>query len=67
MKDGEREGYLLDELTNTQWEIVEKVEALKNAEWDSPTLKIQISEILEYHWKVNDEVNILCEKGKKNE
>tara|TARA_B100000959_G_C14535894_1_gene441518 strand:+ start:40 stop:240 length:201 start_codon:yes stop_codon:yes gene_type:complete len=62
MNTEKQESALIGELTDTQWELAKKVEALQNAEWDSPTLKKQIKEILAHHWKINDELNSIYEK-----
>jgi hypothetical protein len=54
---------LYDELCENQWELVFKVDALIQAEWDSPTLKKQISEIVKHHWRINDEITSVEDKS----
>jgi len=57
-----QEEQLYDELTDNQWELFNAVDSLINAKWDSPTLKKEIKEYMDKHWKIYDELDILEKK-----
>ena len=56
MDNKQRESVLYDELFDIQYDIIEIVEHLVNAEWDSPTLKQKISELLKQKDVIDQEL-----------
>ena len=56
MDNKQRESVLYDELFDIQYDIIEVVEHLVNAEWDSPTLKQKISELLKQKDVIDQEL-----------
>jgi len=56
-----RESALLDELFDTQYEIIEIVEILVRAEWDSVTLKNKITTLLKQKDVIDQELYKLDE------
>lgn len=58
-----QEKQLYDELFDNQRELTNALDALISAKWDSPTLKKDIVEYMDKHWKINHELRVLEEKN----
>jgi hypothetical protein len=56
MNDEKRESALFDELFDIQYDIVEVLEHLVNAEWDSFTLMKKIEELLKQKSLIDQEL-----------
>ena len=58
------EEQLYDELSDTQFDIIDAVDSLANVEWDSPTYKKKLEELLKQYWQTSKALDDLTEKDK---
>jgi hypothetical protein len=55
----EREDAIVGEMSDIGFDIIEKTSNLALVDWDSPTVKAQIKEMLDHYWKLHDELDLL--------
>lgn len=58
----EQEDKLFDELQDIRFEMMETVNKLILAKWDSPTLKTNIKKQLDQTWNIHRQIDALKEK-----
>ena len=61
----EQEDKLYDELQDIRFDMMEDVNNLINAKWDSPTLKENIKNYLVNTWRVHKKIDALNESKEK--
>jgi len=49
---------LMSEIIDTEWDILDSLDVLIQAEWDAPRVKIKLADLLKQHYKLLDELDI---------
>ena len=60
---GKRFLELIDEQNNLQWNIVAKLSALINSNWESFEIKNELSDLAQKHSEITKELNSLDDKN----
>jgi len=62
-----QEDAIYDELFDMQIDMFWKISDLRNAKWDSPTLKQEIEVMIDHGHKLHEELGIAEDRNKENQ